>query len=234
MDHPGLLELTRVYKQPIVFDFSDTIGKVSLLDEKIKISKNLLEALEEPTAIYENYENHLEQISEPKKKIFPDGPIDSEEFQKILSEIWEVVSKVRIFSSDQLDSPEFLECLKELWEVGPPMPGDPVFPEAFFKPSAETRVETPLEISANSKHFPFIYGLPQSNQGVLFSFNITFLFLFNFLISPILLVAKTGVILAQISLLLAFVMLELGIALLQAYVFIILTTIYINDSLSLH
>lgn len=29
-------------------------------------------------------------------------------------------------------------------------------------------------------------------------------------------------------------MLELGIAFLQAYVFIILTTIYINDSLQLH
>lgn len=116
------------------------------------------------------------------------------------------------------------------------MPGDPVFPEAFFKPSAETPPETPLEmeISANPKHFPFIYGLPQSNQDVLFSFNITFLFLFNFLISPILLVAKAGAILAQIALLLAFVMLELGIALLQAYVFIILTIIYINDSLSLH
>lgn len=84
MDHPGLLELTRVYKQPIVFDFSDAIDKVSLLDEKIKISKNLPEALEEPTAIYEN---HLEQISQPKKEIFPDGPIDSEEFQKILGEI---------------------------------------------------------------------------------------------------------------------------------------------------
>ena len=84
------------------------------------------------------------------------------------------------------------------------------------------------------KHFPFIYSLPYSSKGFLLSFSTPFVALLNFLVSPALLVAKGLLILVQIGLLLAFVILELGIAFLQAYVFIILTTIYINDSLQLH
>jgi len=58
--------------------------------------------------------------------------------------------------------------------------------------------------------------------------------LIKFLASPAVLLAKAAIVLIQLSLLAAFVVLELGIAFLQAYVFVILTTIYINDSLQLH
>ena len=57
---------------------------------------------------------------------------------------------------------------------------------------------------------------------------------FKFCASPAILLIKIVLALTQLSLLAAFVVLELGIAFLQAYVFVILTTIYINDSLQLH
>ena len=57
---------------------------------------------------------------------------------------------------------------------------------------------------------------------------------FKFLASPVVVLAKIALVGIQLALLAAFVVLELGIAFLQAYVFVILTTIYINDSLQLH
>ena len=107
---------------------------------------------------------------------------------------------------------------------------------SFIEFSMNGFKETTVNPSLNEKgkHFPFIYGLPHSSKGILFSFSLPFSLLFNFFLTPALLAAKVLVIAAQIGLLLAFVMLELGIAFLQAYVFIILTAIYINDSLQLH
>jgi len=123
-----------------------------------------------------------------------------------------------------------------------PLPGSPggllsLFPEIAGNLPQKTPID--LEFDEQNKlllgkSFSFIYGLPHSSKVALFSFSSPVIALFNFSLSPVLLLGKIGIIVMQLGLLLAFVMLELGIAFLQAYVFIILTTIYINDSLQLH
>ena len=45
---------------------------------------------------------------------------------------------------------------------------------------------------------------------------------------------KLGVVLILSGLLMAFILLEIGIAFLQAYVFVILSSIYIGDAINLH
>lgn len=267
-DKPGLVELTRIYSQPIIFDFSDavegaaqgynkgkvdfdftapidTANKVSPVDEAVRIGKNILKW---KWTFPLNYPSDLENVAEKKECFVPH--INSPEFQKCLGELFKKgpqfseipctsdgpsssfwrwflygafeIKKPIEFSS--IDDPNLWRYLDTMFKC-PPSKGTCFF-ESFLK--------VPPKPMRQPEHFPFIYSLPHSSKGFLFSFSVAFVAALNFLISPALLVAKALVILVQIGLLLAFVILELGIAFLQAYVFIILTTIYINDSLQLH
>ena len=148
-----------------------------------------------------------------------------------------------------IDSPEFLNGLKQMLENKNTATGEQDLRSniEFFtrftekvqskSSSIEKAAAANIGISKNvslQKHFSFMYNLPPSSRGTLFSFSMPFKALLNFSLTPMLLGFKLALIMLQISLLLAFVVLELGIAFLQAYVFLILTTIYINDSLQLH
>lgn len=104
-DKSGLVELTRVYSQPITFDFSDAFeivpqehGKdkigfdlttsidpannISPVDKGVRIGKNILQS---KRTFPPNHLNDLENVSEKKACFAPS--IDSPEFQKCLFEL---------------------------------------------------------------------------------------------------------------------------------------------------
>ena len=86
MDKPGLVELSRVYNRPIVFDFTgpiDAASGVSPVDEKVRIGKNILQLKLTPPF---NYSNDLESIDGKKECFVPH--INSPEFEKCLAELW--------------------------------------------------------------------------------------------------------------------------------------------------
>ena len=134
-DKPGLVELTRIYSQPRVFDFSEEFERASQYQaNKHKPGFEIISSID-PRKTLSPVDTGVRIGKYELQKEVPNGTFcTTSECPDLYRDALKNIFKEQPFDVKDMDSPEFQKRLRELWEAGPRPPQNPCTPEG---PSSE-------------------------------------------------------------------------------------------------